>query len=120
MSLLGDAGGGGRANRWGLGISIILQLPRAYQNLIGIKGHPPPTERELERQTCSWSEPGTSPQAPQKAGESAQTNTYLLPGREGCQLLDLHGLVVVAFLAQQELAAHPLLGLGGVAEGGGT
>lgn len=43
-------------------------------------------------------------------------NTHLLPRGERSQLFDFHGLMVVAFLAEQNLAAHPLLGFGRVTE----
>lgn len=39
---------------------------------------------------------------------------YLFSGAEGRQLLDLHGLVIVALLTKENLAADPLLRLRGV------
>lgn len=44
------------------------------------------------------------------------TNTYFLPWWEWSQLFDLCSLMVVAFLAKQNLAAHPLLRFGRITE----
>lgn len=52
-------------------------------------------------------------------GSLEQTGSYLLPGSEGCQLLDLHGLMVAALLTEEDLAAHPLLRLRRVMVGAG-
>lgn len=48
------------------------------------------------------------------------TNTCLLPWWERSQLFDLRGLMVVAFLAKQNLAAHPLLRFGRITESRST
>lgn len=47
-------------------------------------------------------------------------NTYLFPWWEWSQLFDLCGLMVVAFLAKQNLAAHPLLWFGRITESHST
>ena len=50
-------------------------------------------------------------------GHRPSENTYIVPGDEGRQLLDLGGLVVVALPAQQHLRVDPLQGLGCLRQG---